>query len=196
MPEVGEIKKGFEIGKTGHQYGRYYIFSACEDCGKGRWIRLLNGRAESARCVSCVLKKSPIRRKGEYSPNWKGGRYIDGRGYVRLYLPLGDFFYSMTNKKGYVFEHRLVIAKALGRCLHRWEIVHHKGNKYPLGNIENKQDNRYPENLDLTMGLPHKGKHQMLLRIQQLEKRVTLLEAENILLRGRIKSQEGIYDKG
>ena len=79
-----------------------------------------------------------------------------------------------------------MVAKALGRCLQSWEIVHHKGVKFPKGSIENKQDNRYPENLQLV----NEGQHNQITilerKIRALETRVMLLEAENILFREQI----------
>ena len=54
----------------------------------------------------------------------------------------------MANCTGYIREHRLVLAKHLGRHLHSWEVVHHLGEKYPQGSKENRQDNRL-ENLEL-----------------------------------------------
>jgi hypothetical protein len=43
----------------------------------------------------------------------------------------------------------------LGRYLTPEERVHHKGERYPIDSIENKQDNRI-ENLQL---FPNEGKH-------------------------------------
>ena len=82
-----------------------------------------------------------------------------------------DFFFSMADKSRYVLEHRLIVAKALGRCLHRWEIVHHLGTKYPKGSKEDKQDNRYPENLQLVTDDRHK-------QITILENRIGILEVK------------------
>jgi len=65
--------------------------------------------------------------KGPKNPQWKGGRVTcHGDGYVLIKLSEDDFFRSMAGKQGYVLEHRLVVAKSLGRCLQPWEKVHHK----------------------------------------------------------------------
>ena len=97
-------------------------------------------------------------------------------GYKEILIQPDAFFYPMVKRDGYVLEHRLVVAKALRRCLHRWEIIHHKGVKYPKGSIENKQDNRYPENLQLVSDDRHN-------QSSILESRIAYLEKENRRLR-------------
>lgn len=92
---------------------------------------------------------------------WRGGREMTSQGYIRVKLYSDDFFYSMVDNKGYVLEHRLLMAKHLGRCLHLWEIVHHKGTKYPKGSRENRADNRL-ENLQLVS----EDRHNQLTRLE------------------------------
>jgi len=73
---------------------------------------------------------------GENNPNWHGGRRDDGQGYILIYKP------EHPNKiEGqYVYEHRLVMEKHIGRYLKSTEQVHH------INRIKN--DNRI-ENLKL-----------------------------------------------
>jgi hypothetical protein len=76
----------------------------------------------------------------EKNPNWKGGKVNNGYGYLKVLQPSGK----------YVFEHRLVMEKHLGRKLLNSEVVHHIN--------ENKQDNRI-ENLELTNKSRHAKMH-------------------------------------
>ncbi len=163
MPYLGEVKKSTEIRET--QKRTFCIWVACESCGKERWVELRQGKPRCVLCRQCSIQSPERRRKISESlmasqhPNWKGGRYTHSDGYKMIYIDSNDFYYPMTYDGHYVLEHRLVVAKALGRCLQPWEIVHHKGDKYPIGSIENRQDNRYPENLELTTRGNHSQEH-------------------------------------
>lgn len=117
-------------------------------------------------------------RRAEISGHWKAGIYKGTRGYVRLnvFVHLSpnerQLFAPMIVAAGktQILEHRLVVARILGRPLKSTEIVHH------LNGI--KHDNR-SENLLLTSGKRHslyiRG---MRKRIRQLEERIEKLEAE------------------
>jgi hypothetical protein len=87
----------------------------------------------------------------ENNPFWKGGRTISSHGYVRIKLSEHPF----ADVAGYVYEHRLVMEKVLGRYLNQGEIVHH------INGI--KTDNR-PENLSLAKNI---GVHKALHRTRE-----------------------------
>lgn len=118
------------------------------------------------------------RKERQWTSN---GRFIQN-GYMMQKVTRDDFFYPMANYKGYIPEHRLVMAKHLNRCLLSWEVVHHKNGI--------RTDNRL-QNLEL---LPHSKFHLVdtvsKKRIAELEKRVTLLEAENALMSKALLGQE------
>ena len=102
----------------------------------------------------------------------------------------------MTSTGGLVMEHRLVMARSLGRCLASWEFVHHKNGV--------KDDNRI-ENLELTTNGQHHIDHNKGYqdgyskgvydgkdaRIKQLESRIKQLESENLLLESRLGAYNG-----
>ncbi|KKK48315.1 hypothetical protein LCGC14_3146330, partial [marine sediment metagenome] len=107
MPEIGETRKGHEINRVGSSY---WIWYACLDCGKERWVGCRNGLPTSARCCSCSVKTPHIRqlraelrnRICRNNPNWKGGRRKNTQGYVQIKLYPDDFFHSMVGAHGYV----------------------------------------------------------------------------------------------
>lgn len=70
------------------------------------------------------------------------GRMRTAPGYFMLYLP----DHPMANKKGYLLEHRKVMADTLGRMLLPTEVVHHRNGV--------KDDNR-PENLEVLLKREH-----------------------------------------
>jgi len=87
--------------------------------------------------------------KRENHPAWKGGRLIDGDGYVRVYAP--DHF--APRKGGYILEHRLIMERLLNRPLWPKECVHHKDH--------NRQNND-PINLELIERGVHSKHHRQL----------------------------------
>jgi len=112
---------------------------ACANCGQERWVRIIGGKPETTYCRLCTKKAKAT-----------GRRVVGKGGYIQIKLYPGDFFYSMARADGYVMEHRLVMAKHLGRPLELWEAVHHKNG--------NKADNRL-ENLELTDRRNHISDH-------------------------------------
>lgn len=85
-------------------------------------------------------------KPGLGNPNWKGGRFNHGAGYVYVYSPT----HPNKNSDGYIFEHRLVMTQHIGRYLKPDEEVHH------INGI--KDDNRF-ENLQLTNRVQHQSIH-------------------------------------
>jgi hypothetical protein len=92
---------------------------------------------------------------GENNPAWKGGvTYFKKRGnYVGArYVRCPEAYLPMARKSGYVLEHRLMVALAIGRCLTKSEVVHHD-NHDPIDNrlenimlFKNNRDHKLYEN--------------------------------------------------
>jgi hypothetical protein len=168
--KVGDIKTGGELGMKCE--GQKYIYEPCNNCGRSRWVQIQSS-GKYNKCRKCHR----IGYNCEQNGRWKGGRNIDAYGYVLVKLRPDDPYYPMATKSGYVKEHRLAIAKQLGRCLEKWEEVHHKGETFPVQSRRNKSDN-IPENL-LLVG--SEGYNTMI------EKTLIKLEAENIKLQSLLR---------
>jgi len=193
-PKLGDIKKD--------ERRRRHIWVACVDCGKERWVLLRHGKPAQL-CLSCNGKRqqrinsTKLHPIGSANPNWKGGRNILANGYILVKLFPSDLFYPMATKQGYVREHRLVMARKLGRCLQPWELVHHKGIRH-IG-IENKSDN-LEDNLKLATSGSHIREHSkgyrdgyrqgyqdgQLKAIRELKQEIKLLQWQIKELRGKI----------
>ena len=170
MPQIGEIGRNKNYMKS--------MWMTCPDCGHEHWVRLYKGKPQSmGRCRPCSsrINQKLLNRYGSNNPSWNGGR-IKVLGYWFILINLDNPYYPMAshkkrgNKSGhYVSEHRLVMAKHLGRCLESWETVHHING--------DKEDNRI-ENLKL---LPSQREHISSIlwqvEINKRDKRILELEA-------------------
>lgn len=107
----------------------------CSDCGHIRLVRIERGTPKSLLCRKCSNKTNA--RKGSLHPQWKGGRIVTGQGYIRVWVFENDIMAAMRNSSGYVLEHRLLMARHLGRPLLPNEFVHHKNGIKDDNHIEN-----------------------------------------------------------
>ena len=89
--------------------------------------------------AKCGLSRRETLRKERHG-SWKGGRVTTSGGYIAIQ---DGEFESMCDSSGYTLEHRLTMARNLGRALTKGETVHHING--------NRQDNRL-ENLQLRSG--------------------------------------------
>jgi len=166
----GTIEQVFDV--KGRKRGTK-IWVVCPVCTGGRWARVDHTRQKcfSGMCIRCHNKFSSGR--GEEHPGWKGGTY--NWGYKSVKIQPEDPLYPMARKSGYVNEHRLVMAKHLGRLLATREVVHHKNGV--------RGDNRI-ENLELfTNQMKHLPSMMETAEARRLKAKIVKLNATIIALR-------------
>lgn len=116
--DKGRLKRDYHYGEIRN----------CLECGNkcfidNRLIRNNIGFYCSTKC-SNRLKNNPA---------WKGGRIKNFLGYLKINSPNHPF--RMEN--AYVYEHRLIVEKYIGRYLKNSEIVHHINKDRTDNRIEN-----------------------------------------------------------
>lgn len=108
----------------------------------------------SVHVVARRVRKAGIARAyqgaGPDHSMWQGGRNFAGE-YWRVWISQNDPLASMRTHDGYVLEHRLVMARKLGRPLLPTETVHH---------IDGDKTNNELQNLQLRQG--RHGKHVVM----------------------------------
>lgn len=114
----------------------YQVDQPCEHCGK-----LHNGRGGRRYCSRECWIQGQYRRPLDRFHNDKPA-VLDHQGYVRVCQP----DHPAATRAGWVFEHRIVVERVLGRYLARDEHVHH------LNHV--RHDNR-PENLTMLTASEH-----------------------------------------
>jgi hypothetical protein len=120
-----------------------------------------HGVMHSPESLAKMRKAKAGSPRGSAAPGWKGGRHL-ARGYVMVSLSalassemaLAEPMTNGSSNRA-VPEHRLVMARMLGRPLLSSEHVHHINGR--------KADNR-PENLTLSDSAAHKMEHHAILR--------------------------------
>jgi hypothetical protein len=128
----------------------YYCICKCDYCGKEferpvsnlkknqfccrehywKWLKKHRKGFKHSRESREKIRKSKI---GNKNHRWKGGRIYTDKGYVLIYSP----DHPNSVKGGYMFEHRLVAEKSMGRYLTGDELVHHKNGIRDDNRIEN-----------------------------------------------------------
>lgn len=179
IPKIGDKVSAKKLGMSNDSL---MVWVKCPDCENERWVRVSSYIAgRHIHCRSCS-------KYGARSAQWKGGlRYITANGYIRVWLPKSSPYIAMAarNRKG-VMEHRLIMAKHLGRCLDAEEIVHH------INGI--RTDNRI-ENLEL---ISCKGRHNthsnyvnadLIAEVKKLSNMIKLRDQEIAVLRNEANNK-------
>lgn len=126
--QESQIIRAYQSGKTTLEVGHEF------DCSDETVRRIL------------IRNNMRPRLKGHI---WQGKRMISTKGYVLISVRPDDELSCMMNKANQVAEHRIIMARHLGRPLTNNETVHH---------INGVRDDNRIENLQLRIG--HHGQGQ------------------------------------
>lgn len=107
--------------------------------------------SETTRMKISVAHMGKVVPVGDKSHAWKGGRWVDSYGYVRVHAK----GHPRAIRSPYMKEHTLVAERKYGRLIERGEHVHH------INGI--KSDNR-PENLEVLSHAEHSRRHRQELK--------------------------------
>lgn len=169
------------------------VQTKCETCGHistvnwGNYIKSQKTRGLSGKtyCRPCSCRMTVASRtgkpawnkglklgddqKGENHPSWRGGRYIDARGYVMIFVGSAK---GTSKWSSYKKEHILVMEKHLGRSLVKGETVHH---------IDGDKVHNDISNLFLCSNPSHKCAHNSLQLIGYSLVKLGLIKFDHIV---------------
>ena len=139
----------------------------------------------NGKCTHCCrlghIVSEETKEKLSKSNRGKGETHRCKNGYILVRLERKSFFSPMAKVGLWVTEHRLVMAKHLGRCLHSWEIVHHKNHI--------RDDNRI-ENLQLVQEMQHNQTTIIERKLEDLEMRNKALQDALDIIHSKEKEQD------
>lgn len=149
---IGDVKRDENFireEKTGQRGSRVWFY--CQQCGKEHSVcKWSYDKAKNHFCSkSCTRTYYNV---GERNPNWKGTEVHEGEGYLKIHIETGieEKYHCMSNSDGYIKVHRYVMAKAIGRPLEDYEVVHHRNG--------DTEDNEI-SNLELMTAQEHNREH-------------------------------------
>lgn len=117
----GTVRPRLEDGEKAEARALYAVGLTFKEIGQ----RLKRTGATIARYLRTRESIRPRpRRNGPSAPGWKGGRVMS-HGYIYVWLAPDDPMAFMRDAAGRVAEHRLVLARQLGRPLEPHETAHH-----------------------------------------------------------------------
>jgi len=153
-----------------------YIEVKCPECRKIKMQRRSSyNRGLNLLCRSCGSRSGMLKRG-------RIGRKIDSQsGYILVMVHPNDPMRIMTHKDGWCLEHRIIMARYIGRPLLKSEFVHHKNGI--------KSDNRI-ENLELISRQDHSILNKLCAHCE-LRKEIRLLKWQIGEL--QVKVRRGVY---
>lgn len=146
--DAGNLAVGDQLVTNGE------ITLACPRCGTPRVLKAkyVYGRQLTSACRSCKHAAQRAIMAGPNNPSWKGGKFTDSDGYVRLWYP----DHHRADNNGYVYEHIVRAEVAFGVQVTPEFHVHHKNGV--------KHDND-PANLEVLPAAEHHRSHDPRLKL-------------------------------
>jgi len=167
LAKLKRFKNHFCSHKCADEFRRKRVIVNCQACGKE--IERVQSRVDRHKmfifcdrdCMAIGFKGVNISgffkegNTGDKCINFKDGTQITN-GYISELAP----DHPAATKKGYVYQHRLVMEKKIGRYLLPKEVVHH---------IDENKQNNHPDNLMLfDNDAEHQKHHRALRKMSQL----------------------------